>query len=158
MRLSSRKAARGSLVPPNCTGNPGPSWATFSRPLRQAQGRLCGTEYWIGRFLHRLFRAGLPRRAGAGTFGGRPSRPRIHVDFAVSFLSQLAASKSAPPTARSTACRDRRGRRDDKGEGSAHLSSRYTGGTCGFSSAPHANSKALRIPISKAGVLTVTVV
>src|SRR5271156_4951451 len=66
------------------------SWATLSRPLRQAQGRLCGTEYWIGRFSHRLLRAGL-------TFGGRPSRPRISVDFAVSFISQLAASKSAPP-------------------------------------------------------------
>jgi hypothetical protein len=33
MRLSSRKAARGSLVPPNCTGNPGTCWATISRPF-----------------------------------------------------------------------------------------------------------------------------
>jgi hypothetical protein len=24
------------------------SWATLSRPLRQAQGRLCGTEFWTG--------------------------------------------------------------------------------------------------------------
>src|ERR1700679_520512 len=48
-----------------------------------------------------------PFRAGL-TFGGRPSRPRIHGDFAVSFLSQLVAGKSAPPTTR-------RGRRDDKG-------------------------------------------
>ena len=30
MRLSSRKAARGSVVPHQGTGNPGPSWATFS--------------------------------------------------------------------------------------------------------------------------------
>ena len=45
-----------------------------------------------------------PRRAGtggAGTFSGRPSRPRIHGDFAVgdfavSFLSQLVAGKSVP--------------------------------------------------------------
>src|SRR5271156_6090331 len=63
------------------------SWATLSRP--------CGTEYWIGRVSHRLFRAVLPRRAGAGTFGGRPSTPRIHGDFAVSFLSQLVAGKLA---------------------------------------------------------------
>jgi len=31
MRLSSRKAARGSLIPPSCTGNPGTSWAFFSQ-------------------------------------------------------------------------------------------------------------------------------
>jgi hypothetical protein len=31
-RLSSQKAARGSVVPPSGAGNPGPSWATFSRP------------------------------------------------------------------------------------------------------------------------------
>src|ERR1700691_2854184 len=36
MRLSSRKAARGSSVSQNCTGNPGPSWAILSRP--------CGTD------------------------------------------------------------------------------------------------------------------
>jgi hypothetical protein len=49
----------------------------------------------------------LPRQAGAGrlssidpqpfrtglTFGGRPSGPRIHGEFAVSFLSQLAIGK-----------------------------------------------------------------
>src|SRR5580698_5156026 len=29
----SRKAAQGSLAPPNCTENPGPSWATLSRPF-----------------------------------------------------------------------------------------------------------------------------
>ena len=55
-----------------------------------------------------------PFRAGL-TFGGRPSGPRIHGDFAVSFLSQPATGKLAAPTARSTARRDRRGRRDDKG-------------------------------------------
>src|SRR5580658_10413258 len=32
MRLSSRKAARGLLIPPSYTGNPGSSWATLSRP------------------------------------------------------------------------------------------------------------------------------
>jgi hypothetical protein len=33
MRLSLRKAARGSVTPTSYTGNPGPSWATLSRPF-----------------------------------------------------------------------------------------------------------------------------
>jgi hypothetical protein len=65
-----------------------------------------------------------PFRAGL-TFSGRPSGPLLHGDFAVSFLSQLATGELAVPTAR-------RGRRDDKGEGSA--------GTCGFFSSSHADS------------------
>jgi len=32
MRLSLRKAARGSVTPASYTGNPGPSWAILSRP------------------------------------------------------------------------------------------------------------------------------
>ena len=32
MRLSLRKAARGSVTPTSFTGNPGPSWAILSRP------------------------------------------------------------------------------------------------------------------------------
>ena len=39
-------------------------------------------------FSHRLSRAG-------PTFSDRPSGPRIHGDFAVSFLSQLAIGKLA---------------------------------------------------------------
>jgi hypothetical protein len=43
----SQKAAPGSVVPPSCTGNPSPSWATFSRPF----GTFPGSYLYPG-FLH----------------------------------------------------------------------------------------------------------
>jgi hypothetical protein len=42
MRLSSRKAARGSLAPSSQTGNPDPSWATLSRPFDKLRAGSAG--------------------------------------------------------------------------------------------------------------------